>query len=50
MFDGFARECDDLHQHRLPAIVRVPVSHDDAFLIDVSDSFIRLFFLFNFFI
>ena len=36
VFDGFARECDDLHHHRLPAIARVPVSHDNAFLIEVS--------------
>jgi len=36
MFDGFAHKCDDLNHHHLPAIARLPVNHDNAFLVEVS--------------
>jgi len=39
LFDGFARDIDLLNDHPLPAIAKLPVCHDNAFLIEVSDVF-----------
>ena len=40
VFDGFVRECENLNHH-LPAVARLPVSHDNAFLIEVSHQITR---------
>lgn len=36
LMDAFAKECDDLSSHLLPAVARIPYSTSHAFQIDVS--------------
>ena len=40
VFNGFARDIDLLKNHPLPAVAKLPVCHDNAFLIEVSDAFV----------
>jgi len=35
VFDSFARECDLLDEHPLPAVAKILFSYDNAFMIEV---------------